>query len=142
LARKWLSIHVELVEGHGEHLWPRPGRIFAAARAHTFEQLADAIDDAFARWDRSHLQGFTLESGTRVTDLDDEWDLMGGPVEDFQRVKLSRLGPDEHFASTMPRLLPTPVSCAWAQTNSYASTPSSTPVFLFDQMFSVLPKRQ
>ena len=56
MARTWLSIRVDLVEGHGEEFWPRPGRIFAAARSHTFKQLADAIDDAFARWDRSHLQ--------------------------------------------------------------------------------------
>jgi hypothetical protein len=56
VARTWLSIRVDLIEGHGEQYWPRPGRIFAAARSHTFKQLADAI----ARWDRSHLQEFTL----------------------------------------------------------------------------------
>jgi hypothetical protein len=49
VARTWLSIQVDLIEGHGEQRWPRPGRIFAAARSHTFKQLADAIDDAFAR---------------------------------------------------------------------------------------------
>jgi len=38
-----------LVHGRGEDFWPRPGRIFAAARRHTFAQLAEAIDDAFAR---------------------------------------------------------------------------------------------
>ena len=32
MARPWLSIRVDLVEGRGELLWPRPGRIFAAAR--------------------------------------------------------------------------------------------------------------
>jgi hypothetical protein len=48
MARTWLSIRVDLIEGHGEQYWPRPGRIFAAARSHTFKQLADAIDDAFA----------------------------------------------------------------------------------------------
>jgi hypothetical protein len=53
VAQTWLSIRVDLMEGHGEQYWPRPGRIFAAARRHTFKQLADAIDDAFARWDRS-----------------------------------------------------------------------------------------
>lgn len=53
MARTWLSICVDLVEGHGEHLWPRPGRIFAAARSHAFAQLGRAIDDAFARWDRA-----------------------------------------------------------------------------------------
>lgn len=46
--------------GHGEHLWPRPGRIFVAARSHTFAQLAEAIDDVFARWDRAHLHEFEL----------------------------------------------------------------------------------
>jgi hypothetical protein len=40
-----------LIEGHGEQYWPQPGRIFAAARSHTFKQLADATDDAFARRD-------------------------------------------------------------------------------------------
>ncbi len=55
MARTWLSIRVDLVAGRGKDLWPRPGRIFAASRTHTFKQLADAIDDAFARWDRAHL---------------------------------------------------------------------------------------
>ena len=61
MARTWLSIRVDLVEGGGlDSIWPRPGRIFAAARSHTFAQLATAIDDAFARWDRSHLHLFEL----------------------------------------------------------------------------------
>lgn len=50
MARTWLSIRVELVEGHGERFWPRPGPVFAAARSHTFAQLAHAIDHAFARF--------------------------------------------------------------------------------------------
>jgi hypothetical protein len=58
VSSTWLSIRVDLVEGRGEDLWPRPGRIFAAARSHTFEQLAGAVDDAFARWDRAHLHQF------------------------------------------------------------------------------------
>ena len=66
VARTWLSIRVQLVEGRGERLWPRPGRILAAARSHTFAQLADAIDDAFARWDRAHLHEFELADGTRL----------------------------------------------------------------------------
>jgi hypothetical protein len=70
VARDWFSIRVELVGGGGADLWPRPGRIFAAAPAHTFKALGDAIDDAFARWDRAHLQEFTwltaLASPTRI----------------------------------------------------------------------------
>jgi hypothetical protein len=65
-----LSVRVDLIEGHGEECWPRPGRIFAAARSHTFKRLADAIDDAFARWDCSHLQDFTLADGRRLCDPD------------------------------------------------------------------------
>jgi hypothetical protein len=98
MTRSWLSIRVDLVEGHGQHYWPRPGRIFAAARTHTFEQLADAIDDAFARWDRSHLQEFELADNTRLAFPDPEWDdLIDAKTLDFRRVKLSRLDPGEQF---------------------------------------------
>src|SRR5215831_16757448 len=62
----WFSIRVDLVAGHGELYWPRPGRIFAAAPTHTFAQLATAIDDAFARWDRSHLHQFTRSDGSEL----------------------------------------------------------------------------
>ena len=98
MARTWLSIRVDLIEGHGEQYWPRPGRIFAAARSHTFKQLANAIDDAFARWDRSHLQEFTLVDGTRLCDPDPDWEIEGEVTEDYRRVKLSRLHPGEQFA--------------------------------------------
>lgn len=63
---KWISVQVELVEGRGEHCWPRSGRIFAAAVDHSFAHLATAIDDAFARWDRSHLHEFEFGDGTRI----------------------------------------------------------------------------
>ncbi len=53
MARTWLSIQIELIDGCGQTVWPRPVRIFAAAGSHTFAQLATAIDDAFARWDRA-----------------------------------------------------------------------------------------
>lgn len=99
MARTWLSIRVDLVEGRGERLWPRPGRLFAAARGHTFAALATAIDDAFARWDRAHLHEFHLADGTRLTTPygdDDEF----GPSLDDRRTKLSRLRPGEQFLYT------------------------------------------
>jgi hypothetical protein len=96
MARTWLSIRVELVEGRGERFWPRPGRIFAAARTHTFAQLAEAIDDAFARWDRSHLHDFTLADGTRLTTPYVDWE-EAGPAADDRRTKLSRLRLGEQF---------------------------------------------
>jgi hypothetical protein len=66
MARTWLSIRVDLIEGRGERCWPRPGRIFAAPRRHTFADLADAIDTALSRWDRSHLTLFELSDGRQV----------------------------------------------------------------------------
>jgi len=99
VARTWLSIRVDLVAGRGEHLWPRPGRIFAAARSHTFSDLAGAIDDAFARWDRSHLQEFVLDDGTRLCDPDPDpdWQIEGQTEENYRHVRLSRLCPGERF---------------------------------------------
>ena len=81
MARTWLSIRVDLVSGRGEDLWPRPGRIFAAARRHTFAQLARANDDAFARWDRAHLHDFTLADGTRLTTPYVDWEDAGPALD-------------------------------------------------------------
>lgn len=50
-------------------LWPRPGRVFAVSAQHTFHTFAEAIDDAFARWDRCHLHQFTLPDGKNVTEF-------------------------------------------------------------------------
>ena len=69
MARRWLSVRMELVGGRGADLWPRPGRILAAARSLSFRQLADAIDSAFARWDLAHMRTFTI-AGTGITALD------------------------------------------------------------------------
>jgi hypothetical protein len=98
LAQTWLSIQVDLIQGRGEEYWPRPGRIFAAARSHSFKQLADAIDTAFARWDRSHLQAFSLADGRRLCDPDPDWEIEGEVTGDYRRVKLSQLQPGEQFA--------------------------------------------
>jgi hypothetical protein len=91
MARTWLSIRVELVGGmHAHDLWPRPGRILMARPGMTFRMLADGLNDAFARWERSHLHAFTFVDGTRVSirtprDEPDDEDL------DDTVVKLSRL---------------------------------------------------
>jgi len=75
MARRWFSIRVELLGGRGEQLWPYPGRVFAVGPAHTFADLAKAIDNAFARWDLSHLSVFTLADGRVVTDVETGADL-------------------------------------------------------------------
>jgi hypothetical protein len=54
-------VRVELLGGgNAGELWPTPGRIFAVSTRHTFHAFAEAIDDAFARWDRSHLHQFEV----------------------------------------------------------------------------------
>ena len=98
MARTWLSIRVELVSGRGVDLWPRPGRIFAASRTHTFTQLAAAIDGGFARWDLAHLHMFTLADGAQITTLA-HWD--GDEPDgslDSPTTKLGRLTPGDQFA--------------------------------------------
>ena len=96
MAKNWLSVRVDLVEGGGRRYWPRPGRVFAAAGSHTFADLAVAIDDAFARWDRSHLHAFLLADGTRVGQPDDDWDEPGTALDE-ETTKLTRLAEREQF---------------------------------------------
>lgn len=51
--------------------------------SHTFRDLAEAIDTAFARWDRAHLSVFTLADGRVVTDRETGAELadgVGGPL--------------------------------------------------------------
>ncbi|TAP39608.1 UPF0158 family protein [Arthrobacter sp. S39] len=83
MTRTWLSVTVELLGGRGEELWPWSGRIFAVGPSHTFMDLANAINDAFARWDRSHLSMFTLADGRVITDEETGAEMAGsirGPV--------------------------------------------------------------
>jgi hypothetical protein len=83
MARTWLSLTVELLGGRGDELWPWPGRVFAVGPSHTFMDLADAINDAFARWDRSHLSVFTLADGRVITDQETGGEMAGsirGPI--------------------------------------------------------------
>ena len=95
MARTWLSVRVELLGGRGEDLWPWPGRIFAVAPSHTFLDLAEAIDDAFARWDRSHLSMFTLADGRVVTDDETGQEMAVtsfGPVVDTLDIESAKVG--------------------------------------------------
>ena len=97
MARTWLSVTVELIGGRGEELWPWPGRIFAVGPSHTFMNLADAINDAFGRWDRSHLSMFTLADGQVITDVSTGVEMAesaGGPILaplDIESAKVSRV---------------------------------------------------
>lgn len=96
MAKTWLSIDIELLGGNGIDLWPRPGRTFALGPSHTFEDLAEAINLAFARWDLSHLSVFTLSDGRILADEFNGPELGNtafGPIQevlDYARVKVAR----------------------------------------------------
>jgi hypothetical protein len=62
---RWLSIKVELVSGRGLVLEQPPARVMIASPQHTLAELAEAIDLAFARWDRAHLHQFEFADGRR-----------------------------------------------------------------------------
>jgi hypothetical protein len=95
VARTWLSIRVDLLSGRGEDYWPRPGRVFAAARSHRFSQLAVAIDTAFARWDRAHLYQFKFADDRRIGQP--EFDDSDQGFIDGAATKLSTLTLGEQF---------------------------------------------
>jgi hypothetical protein len=73
MARTWLQIRVDLLGGCGIVCDPPPGRIFIVGPSHSFEQFAEAIDVAFARWDFSHLHSFALADGRVIGYPDDSF---------------------------------------------------------------------
>jgi len=99
MARTWLSIRVDLIHGGGQNIWPRPGRVFGASRTHTFLQLGDAIDTAFARWDRSHLTLFGLP-GKHELYGPIAWEEPPEKATFAGAVKLSRLAAGDQFTYT------------------------------------------
>ncbi len=83
MSARWLSIRVELVSGRGQGYDPPPGRVFAVPPSASFDDLAQAIDTAFGRWDLAHLHQFTLADGTEVSDPepnDEAVDSPYGPI--------------------------------------------------------------
>ncbi len=89
-----------VLEGVADDERSDPGRVFAVGPAHSFEQLADAINASFGRWDLSHLHEFELASGRKIGFPDDEF----SPEvvwEDQAQIKVSSaIGPGEEFSFT------------------------------------------
>lgn len=100
MVASWLQIRVGLIGGRGESLDPAPGRIFICGPGHSLGELADAINGAFARWDRSHLHGFELADGRRIGFPDDEF----GPelvwLDQDELEVVSEVEPGEEFSFT------------------------------------------
>ena len=98
MAHTWLKIQVELLGGRGVECDPPPGRVLIVGPSHSFEQLAEAIDAAFARWDLSHLHEFELPDGRKVGFPSDDYapDLVW---EDHAMLKVAReLKPGQEFS--------------------------------------------
>lgn len=88
MTRRWQIVRVELVGGRGERFDYPPGRVLILPPATTFDQLGSAIDNAFARWDLSHLRTFTLADDTRVCDEELADDLDSSPFGTIPRTML------------------------------------------------------
>lgn len=98
MARTWLQVRVELLGGRDIECNPPPGRIFIVGPSHSFEQFAEAIDAAFARWDLSHLHEFELPDGRRIGFPSDDYapELVW---EDHAVLKVAReLKPGQEFS--------------------------------------------
>jgi hypothetical protein len=72
VPRTWLQVRVDLIDA-GRRPGEDAGRILIVGPRHTFAQLADAINAAFARWDLPHLHEFELSDGRRIGFPDDEY---------------------------------------------------------------------
>ena len=72
MPRTWLQVRVDLIDA-GRRPGEDAGRILIVGPRHTFAQLADAINAAFARWDLPHLHEFELSDGRRIGFPDDEY---------------------------------------------------------------------
>jgi hypothetical protein len=82
MPKNWLLVRVELLAGAPVGtLWPPPARVLLVGPRHTFADLAEAVEGAFARWDRAHLWEFTLADGRRIAPPDPD-----EPAEDAGRL--------------------------------------------------------
>ncbi len=97
-ADRWLVLRVVLRGRRGDELTHPPGRDLLIRTSHTFAELATAIDQAFGRWDLSHLHEFLLADGRRIGRVDGD---SGPSPEEFDETDLT-LGaagarPDDAF---------------------------------------------
>jgi Plasmid pRiA4b ORF-3-like protein len=98
----WLQVQVELQGSAAVACDPPPGRVVLVGPGHTFLQLAETIDDAFARWDLAHLHVFELPDG-RLVGLPDAVPPLGDAPRclDHRAFEvLAAVGPGDRFAYT------------------------------------------
>lgn len=91
----WIAIRVTLLGGGGIDCDPPPGRTMIVGPRHTFADLATAVDQAFARWDLSHLHLFQLPDGRLLGPASPEWDQ--DVADEASRRVASTVGLGERF---------------------------------------------
>jgi len=101
---RWVTVKVQLVSGPTDLDHP-PGRILLVGPTHTFADLADAIDTAFARWDLAHSHEFQLPDGRLVGTPDDDLEDFGlDPVlDDTAMAVTDHLHAGDTFSYTFDR---------------------------------------
>lgn len=72
---EWMTIRVELIGRADDTLASPPGRVLLVHPDHVFADLADAVNNAFGRWDLTPLHEFTVD-GLRL--------VPGGDAEDLE----------------------------------------------------------
>ncbi|MGH8903595.1 MAG: IS1096 element passenger TnpR family protein [Egibacteraceae bacterium] len=82
----WMTIRVVLTGREDVRLVQPPGRVLLVHADHSFADLGDAIDTAFARWDLTPLHEFGVE-GRRLAAEPEEAD-----VEDSDEVTVGEVG--------------------------------------------------
>lgn len=90
----WMTIRVELLGTAVERLDPAPGRVMLAHPEHALGDLAEAIDNAFGRWDLTPMHEFTVGDRRFVPGGDEDLD-----AEDSEEVTLADadLAPGSRF---------------------------------------------
>ncbi len=84
MAADHLIIRVEIVSWSAKPLPTPPGRLFLVGPGHTFEELGDSINQAFARWDQSPAFLFQLPTGRQIG-----WNA-GADTEDAGQIEVCR----------------------------------------------------
>jgi len=92
-----MTIRVEVVGGRGEDYSPGPGRILLVGPRHSFADLAEGIDAAFARWDLAHLHEFTLADGRRLAEPTPEDELGDEPLDEREFLVTSTVTVGDRF---------------------------------------------
>ncbi|MGH8908822.1 MAG: IS1096 element passenger TnpR family protein [Egibacteraceae bacterium] len=83
----WMTIRVALTGHEGVRLVPQPGRVLLVHADHSFADLADAIDTAFARWDLTPVHEFAVEGRRLAAEPE-----ASESVEDSDEVTVGEVG--------------------------------------------------